>query len=133
MKGISGIVATAILLALTVAGSVLLYGYVMGYLNTAIESGKLVVENAYYLRNLGKLVVEVRNIGMREAIIDYVEVLMSNGISSTHDQTLVVPPGETRQIPIVLSNSGDQQAIPQYVIIAYNKSATTEPTPVKIR
>ncbi|MEM4763122.1 MAG: archaellin/type IV pilin N-terminal domain-containing protein, partial [Desulfurococcaceae archaeon] len=79
MKGVSGIVATAILLALTIAGGVLIYTYVTRYLNTVSDNGKLVVENAYYLNSIKRLTMELRNIGTRDITVNNIEVVTTTG------------------------------------------------------
>lgn len=69
MKGVPGIVATAILLALTVAGGLLLYSYVTGYLTALTNSANVVIRNAYYISTLKKLYIAVENIGSSPANI----------------------------------------------------------------
>ncbi|MEM0000758.1 MAG: archaellin/type IV pilin N-terminal domain-containing protein [Desulfurococcaceae archaeon] len=130
MKGISGIVATAILLALTIAGGVLMYTYVTSYLNTAVDTGKIVVENAYYITSLKRLTIEVRNVGTREVKVNGVDMILSGTArSDTRNITppLSISPGEARQIVLY-----DVNEAPQYVIIVYGNSSMTEPVPVRV-
>ncbi|MEM1529898.1 MAG: archaellin/type IV pilin N-terminal domain-containing protein [Desulfurococcaceae archaeon] len=130
MKGISGIVATAILLALTIAGGVLMYTYVTSYLNTAVDTGKIVVENAYYITPLKRLTIEVRNVGTREVKVNGVDMILSGTArSDTRNITppLSISPGEARQIVLY-----DVNEAPQYVIIVYGNSSMTEPVPVRV-
>ncbi|MEM4661859.1 MAG: archaellin/type IV pilin N-terminal domain-containing protein [Desulfurococcaceae archaeon] len=130
MKGISGIVATAILLALTIAGGVLMYTYVTSYLNTAVDTGKIVVENAYYITSLKRLTIEVRNVGTREVKVNGVDMILSGTArSDTRNITppLSISPGEARQIVLY-----DVNEAPQYVIIVYGNGSMTEPVPVRV-
>lgn len=132
MKGISGIIATAILLTLTIAGGVLIYTYVTSYLNTAIDTGKVVVENAYYITSLKRLTVEVRNVGTREVKVNGVDVIFPEGSGIRNDTRsisppIVISPGETRQIVLY-----DVNEVPQYVIVLYGNNSTVEPVPVRI-
>lgn len=132
VKGISGIIATAILLALTIAGGVLIYTYVTSYLNTAIDTGKVVVENAYYVTSLKRLTVEVRNVGTREVKINGVDIIFPERSSTNNDTRsvsppIVISPGETRQIVL-----HDVNEAPQYVIVLYGNNSTVEPIPVRV-
>lgn len=125
MKAVSGIVATAILLSLTIAGGVLLYTYITRYLNAAIESGNLVVERAYYIKALQRLDVEVRNIGTGDVEVNGVEIISSNK-STVINKTLIMHPGSS--ITISIENVTET---PIYVIVKYGKGSTTEPVSVK--
>lgn len=132
MKGISGIVATAILLALTVAGGVLLYSYVTRYLSSTMDSGKLVVENAYYIKALDRLTLEVRNVGSREVRITKVEVVTngsSNSISA--NVTEFVPPGGVVSITLNGVN-GLKNSTPLFVIVECEGGIVTEPVPIRV-
>lgn len=129
MKGVSGIVATAILLALTIAGGLLLYTYVSRYLAVSIQSGELIIENAYYLTSVKRLEVTVRNIGMSTARVTEVEVILANGSPSTINQSISisVAPGETKTISIT-----DIAERPLYVIVHFDDSRKTEPAAVRV-
>jgi flagellin-like protein len=131
MKGVSGIVATAILLALTIAGGVLIYTYVTRYLNTVADNGKLVIENAYYLSSTHNLTIELRNVGTREVSINRVNVVTESGKSYSYnitiDQSITVFPGELKSVEITLNTT----ELPRYVIVVYN-DVSTEPVTVRI-
>jgi flagellin-like protein len=131
MKGVSGIVATAILLALTIAGGVLIYTYVTRYLNTVADNGKLVIENAYYLSSTHNLTIELRNVGTREVSINRVNVFTESGKSYSYNitinQSITVFPGELKSVEITLNTT----ELPRYVIVVYN-NVSTEPVTVRI-
>jgi len=128
VKGVSGIVASAILLALTIAGGLLLYAYVSRYLAVSIQSGELVIENAYYLKPLGRLEVTVRNIGMSAASIEKIEVILENGELLYIDQSAILTPGETKTISVNINTA----TRPIYVVIHYDRERRTEPIPVRV-
>jgi flagellin-like protein len=128
VKGVSGIVASAILLALTIAGGLLLYAYVSRYLAVSIQSGELVIENAYYLKPVGRLEVTVRNIGMSAASIEKIEVILENGGLLHIDQSAILTPGETKTISVNI----DTATRPIYVVIQYDRERRTEPIPVRV-
>ncbi len=128
MKGVSGIVATAILLALTIAGGLLLYTYVSRYLVLSTQSGELVVESAYYLTTLKRLEVTVRNIGMTPVNLTGAVVICENSaLCKNLTLSVTIPPGKAQSIPI--ENISDK---PQYVIIEFDKERKTEPAVVRV-
>lgn len=128
MKGISSIVATALLLAMTIAGGVLLYTFATKYLANA-GSGRIIIHEAYYISSTGSLRVTVENIGSNEVNATGVEVIYSNGDSTNQAINTPVKPGEVKTISISLS-TGVQ---PLYVIVKYdNDKAHTEPFEVRI-
>lgn len=128
MKGVSGIVATAIMLALTIVGGVLMYTYVARYLDNFTNSAEVVVTNAYYVRTLGRLTINVKNVGMSSAIVNGVEVILSNNTSVYHAITLSLPPGGEQTITISLTGA----ELPVYVIVRFsNGNRLTDPYPVR--
>ncbi|MEM4717801.1 MAG: hypothetical protein QXE81_03460 [Desulfurococcaceae archaeon] len=130
MNGISGIVATAILLALTIAGGVIIYGYVTSYLNTMIQDSKLIVENAYYLSVAKKLIIEARNIGSQPVSIESIMLINVNGNSSYFNKTAIVNPGERITLEINIDN--DVIDLPQFVLVKYNSNVSTEPIRIRV-
>jgi flagellin-like protein len=128
VKGISSIVATALLLAMTIAGGVLLYTFATKYLANA-GSGRIIIHEAYYISSTGSLRVTVENIGSNEVNVTGVEVIYSSGDSINQAINTPVKPGEVKTISISLS-TGVQ---PLYVIVKYdNDNAHTEPFEVRI-
>jgi flagellin-like protein len=128
MEGVSGIVATSILLALTIAGGLLLYAYISRYLTSSIQSSEVVIDSAYYLTPLRRLEVTVRNIGMNTANITSIEVIFANGssIPSSISGNTMISPGETRTISITNIDR------PLYVIVYFDNTRKTEPAVVRI-
>ncbi len=126
VKGVSGIVATSILLALTIAGGLLLYAYVSRYLAVSVQSSEVVIDNAYYLSVLGRLDIAVRNIGMSNANITTVEVILENKSSLQFTVGVTLSPGETRTISI---NTAQR---PVYVIVHFDNARRTEPAVVRV-
>ncbi|MEM1879400.1 MAG: hypothetical protein QXE28_00390, partial [Desulfurococcaceae archaeon] len=100
MKGVSGIVATGILLALTIAGGVLLYSYITRYLTVFTNSADIVITNAYYIKSLNKLYVTVRNVGLTPTTVTGVEVILVNRSISASNQTYDIPAGGERTIEV---------------------------------
>ncbi len=131
MKGVSGIVAAAILLALTIAGGLLLYTYVSRYLVTSIQSSELIIESVYYLTPMKRLDVTTRNIGMSTARVTGVEVILANGSFNiiNINQDVLIPPGGRITITI---NVTDITERPLYVIIHFDDTRKTEPAVVRI-
>ena len=125
MKGVSTIVATAILLSITIAGAVLIYNLVTSYLNS-IGEGKLIVHNAYYINATKTLYVTVENVGDREARITAVRIIDLNNVETTLSITASVPSGEARTINITNVSS-----TPRYIMIFYN-NVVTEPIAVRV-
>jgi flagellin-like protein len=128
MEGVSGIVATSILLALTIAGGLLLYAYISRYLASSIQSSEVVIDSAYYLTPLRRLEVTVRNIGMNTANITSIEVIFANSssITSSISGNTMISPGETRTINITNIDR------PLYVIVYFDNTRKTEPAVVRI-
>jgi hypothetical protein len=125
LKGVSTIVATAVLLSITIAGAVLIYNVVASYLNS-IGEGKLIVHNAYYISATKTLYVTVENVGGREAKITAVRIIDLNNVETTFSITASIPSGEARTISVANVTS-----TPRYIIILYN-NVVTEPIAVRV-
>jgi FlaG/FlaF family flagellin (archaellin) len=125
LKGVSTIVATAVLLSITIAGAVLIYNVVASYLNS-IGEGKLIVHNAYYINATKTLYVTVENVGGREARITAVRIIDLNNAETTFSTTASVPSGGARTINITNVTS-----TPRYIMILYN-NVVTEPIAVRV-
>lgn len=80
MKAVSSLVATGLLLALTIAGGVLLYNYVYGYLTSSGGSGgvEIVYATLYDYGSVKELYAEVLNTGLKTVRVEKV-VLIQNG------------------------------------------------------
>ncbi|MGC8982641.1 MAG: archaellin/type IV pilin N-terminal domain-containing protein [Desulfurococcaceae archaeon] len=130
MKGVSGIVATAILLSITIAGGVLLYVYVSRYLSNVTSSSEIAVTNAYYISASQQLYVTVKNIGMSATNISGFTIILMNGTSSeiSLSQSRSVNPGSEVTIVVVVNET----STPKYVIVKYDGDRATEPYPVRV-
>jgi len=128
MKGVSGIVATAILLSITIAGGVLLYVYVSRYLSNVTSSSEIAITNAYYISASQQLYVTVKNVGMSDANISGFTIILVNGTSSeiSLSQSRSVNPGS--EVTIVVNAT----STPKYVIVKYDEDRATEPYPVRV-
>ena len=131
MKGVSGIVATAILLSITIAGGVLLYVYVSRYLSNVTSSSEIAITNAYYISASQQLYVTVKNVGMSDANISGFTIILVNGTSSeiSLSQSRSVNPGSEVTIVVDIVNA---TSAPKYVIVKYDGDRATEPYPVRI-
>lgn len=129
MKGVSGIIATAIMLAITIMGGVIMYTYVTRYLDNFTSSAEIVITNAYYIRTLGRLTINVKNVGMSHALIDGVEIIFNANSTTSRDISISIPPGGERTITIDLN----VEELPLYVVVKFsNKNRLTDPYPVRI-
>ncbi|MEM4869701.1 MAG: hypothetical protein QW081_04865 [Desulfurococcaceae archaeon] len=128
MKGVSGIVATGILLALTIAGGVLLYSYITRYLTVFTNSADIVITNAYYIKSLNKLYVTVRNVGLAPTTVTGVEVILVNRSISASNQTYDIPAGGERTIEVNV----DLAETPLYVVVRYDRDRRTDPYTVRV-
>jgi flagellin-like protein len=130
MKGVSGIVATAILLSITIAGGVLLYVYVSRYLSNVTSSSEIAVTNAYYISASQQLYVTVKNVGMSTTNISGFTIILVNGTSSeiSLSQSRSVNPGSEVTIVVVVNET----STPKYVIVKYDGDRATEPYPVRV-
>ncbi len=130
MKGVSGIVATAILLSITIAGGVLLYVYVSRYLSNVTSSSEIAITNAYYISASQQLYVTIKNVGMSATNISGFTIILMNGTSSeiSLSQSRSVNPGSEVTIVVVVNET----STPKYVIVKYDEDRATEPYPVRV-
>ncbi|QOR94687.1 hypothetical protein IMZ38_01765 [Thermosphaera chiliense] len=123
MKAVSGLVATALLLALTIAGGVLLYNYVYGYLAGGGSSGgvEAVYVALYDYGSVKELYAEVLNTGLKTVRVEKV-VLIQNGkpINETNISGVSIPAGG--KVAIVVSNitANINASQPLYLRIYYD-------------
>lgn len=130
MKAISPLVATAILLIITVAGGLIIYNYMSGtlaspqeYSSLSVVSAKLVISGTE-----GVLNIKVINIGTKTAHIEQVTILPENIVVSVDD---TVAPGSTKSINIVINATSITATTQHYVIIKYDDQET-EPATLQI-
>lgn len=131
LEGVSGIIATAIMLSLTIAGGVIIYAFVTSYLNNISQEGKLIIENAYYITALRTLVIEVRNIGSGDARLTEAIIIYQGDIaSSITPPQVIIPPGTRRTLEIQLDQT---TSVPRLVALRYNNGDLTDPFTIRIR
>ncbi|MET1160756.1 MAG: archaellin/type IV pilin N-terminal domain-containing protein [Thermoprotei archaeon] len=134
MKAISPLVATALLLAITIAGGILVYNYVISsitaqqqqYASLSIISAKLIV-----LENSAVLNIKVANVGTAPAEINNVMLLDDSGTSKDFPVNITVEPGVTKSFNINIDKNTVSTSSEYYVVVSYNDSVT-EPYPVTI-
>lgn len=129
MKAVSPLMATALLLIITVAGGVIIYNYIMNSLSSAqqyaslsIVSSKLVI-----LENKSIINIKIANIGTASTIIREVLILPLN---TTKKLDIFIEPGTTKSINIFLDQALDP-SINYYVIVKYD-DGETEPYKIVI-
>jgi len=129
MKAISPLVATALLLIITVAGGVIIYNYMINTLKAPQEYAALSVVSAQMLVDGTTTVVNVKvtNIGTATAQITEVEIL-PDGINQTISET--IDPGTTKSFNVVIDQALDTTT-PHYLVIVYN-NGETEPVPIQV-
>ncbi len=131
MRAISPLVATAILLIITVAGGVMLYNYMFNALSSPQDYSSLAVSSATMLVDNGTMYVNIKatNVGTREAIIKYVIILPENITIKTSQ---IVGPGETKGFTLVytIANRTINTERAHYVIVGYDDQETE---PIRMR
>ncbi len=130
MKAISPLVATAILLIITVAGGLIIYNYMSDtlaspqeYSSLSVVSAKLVISGTE-----GVLNIKVTNIGTKTAHIEQVTILPENIVASVDD---TVAPGSTKSINILINTASINTTAQHYVIIKYDDQET-EPAALQL-
>jgi len=131
MKGVSTLVATVILLIITIVGGMIIYNYVMNSLTAAKQYGTLTVVAAKMtiLGDNAVLNVKVANIGTAPVEIRSVELLPGNGPLNL-SSPLLVEPGATKSINIDVGGRLDPNT-KYYVVVKYD-AGETEPYPVEV-
>jgi hypothetical protein len=123
VKAVSGLVATALLLALTIAGGVLLYNYVYGFLAGGGSSGGVeVVYAALYDHGpVKELYAEVFNTGLRTVRVEKV-VLIQNGSTVVEASVngVSIPAGGKTAIVVGNITASVSNALPLYLRIYFD-------------
>lgn len=130
MKALSSLVATAILLIITVAGGLIVYDYISDTLASPQEFSSLSVTSAKLVisGNKGVLNIKVTNIGTKTAHIEQVTILPKNITAPVDD---AVAPGSTKSINIIVNAFSIEPTTKYYVIIKYDDQET-EPVALQI-
>ena len=131
MKAISPLVATALLLIITVAGGVIIYNYMVNTLKAPREYAALSVVSTQMLVDVDKnetiVNVKVTNIGTATAQITGVKIL-PDGINQVISET--IDPGTTKSFNVVLDQALNT-TVTHYLVIVYN-NGETEPVPIQV-
>lgn len=128
MKAVSPLVATGVLLVITLVGGVLIYNFVVKSLTSTKEYALVTIVSAKAVNIGGRAVlnIKVSNIGTARAELYEVEVIPLN---ITKKVDITVEPGVTKGFNIVLDNVTLKDRL--FVIVRYN-GGETEPYPIVI-
>lgn len=121
MKAVSPLVATGILLVITMVGGVLVYNYVIKSLSVAHDYGLLNIVSAKGVDLGDKTIISVRvtNIGTATVEVKEVKVYPVNATASVATR---VEPGVTKNINVIIGeklNPGEY-----YVVVKYDQGET---------
>ena len=136
MKGVSPLIATALLLVITVAGAMMLYNYVVSSLSSPQQYASLNIVSAKLVKldSGSVLSVRVANIGTAPATINEVILIPSSTTSNiTKQVAITVEPGVTKTVNVDLDEEAEQTpgTGKYYVILRYD-GGETEPYPVTV-
>ncbi len=129
MKAISPLVATTLLLIITVAGGVIIYNYMVNTLKAPQEYAALSVVSAQMLVEGSTTIVNIKatNIGTATAEITQVKILPDNIVQN---MDITIDPGTTRSFNIIITKALNT-TYEHYVVLVYN-SGETEPVPMQL-
>lgn len=129
MKAVSPLVATAILLVVTVAGGVIIYNYMMNTLSSPQNYASITVLSAKMLVDSNKTIINVKltNIGTASATVNKLEIIPDN---ITQTISVTIDPGTTKSINVVINKPLDT-AQKHYVIAIYGDQET-EPVLIEL-
>jgi len=129
VKAVSTLVATAILLVITVAGGIIIYNYVMNALSAAKQYSSLSMVSArmVVLENSTVVNIKVTNIGTAPAKITSIKLMP---LEITVKVDAVVEPGTTKSINVYL-NEKLNTSTAYFVIVCYD-GGETEPYKVEV-
>lgn len=129
MKLVSPLVATAILLIITVAGGIIIYNYVVNMLSSPQQYASLnIVSSKMVVMDNGTILnVKIANIGTAKTVVDEITILPLNMSLKTN---IVVEPGTTKSVNIEIGRQIDPSG-KYYVVVKYG-GEETEPYQVVI-
>ncbi len=129
MKAVSPLIATALLLIITVAGGIIIYNYVVNSLSSAQQYASLSIVSSrmVVLENSTVINVKITNIGTAPTTINEIEILPLN---ITKKLNIPIDPGTTKSINIFLDQRLDT-SIKHYIIVKYD-DGETEPHLIEI-
>lgn len=124
MKAVSSLVATALLLALTIAGGIILYDYVYGYLSGGVRSGSVEIVYAalYDYGSTRELYAEVLNTGLKPVKIDRIVLIQDGSVvyDAQVNATAIPPGGKTSMAVGNVTLSKIDPGKPLYVRVYYD-------------
>lgn len=126
MKAVSPLVATGVLLVVTLVGGVLIYNFVFRSLSSAKEYALVTIASAKAVNTGDRVVIsmKVSNIGTARAYIHEFEVIPLN---LTRKLDVTIEPGVTKSFNVVLNGGILNDRC--FVILRYN-GGETEPHPI---
>jgi len=129
VKAVSTLVATAILLVITVAGGIIIYNYVMSALSAAKQYSSLSIASAkmVVLENSTVVNIRVTNIGTAPARVNSIKLMP---LEKTVNIDVVIEPGATKSINVYLDEKLD--ASTKYFVIVCYDGGETEPYKVEV-
>jgi len=130
VRGVSTLVATAILLVITVAGSIIIYNYVMNALSATKQYSSLSMVSAkmIVLENSTVVNIKVTNIGTAPAKINSIKLMPLE--KTINIDNVVIEPGATKSINVYLNEKLDTKTT-YFVILCYD-GGETEPYKVEV-
>jgi len=128
VKAVSTLLATALLIVITIAGGMIIYNYVMNSLEVAKQYSSLNILSVKALVLEGNTVINIKatNIGTAKAVLEKVVIIPGN---ITIVLNTVIEPGETKSINVNLDTVLNKDTR-YYIIIVYN-NGETEPYPIE--
>jgi len=129
VKAVSPLVATALLLIITVAGGIIVYNYVVNSLSSAQQYASLSIASSkmVILTNTTVVNIKITNIGTASANVYMIRILPYN---LTERVNLVVEPGITKSVNIFINQTLDPDQ-KYYVVVVYD-GGETEPYPISL-
>ncbi len=129
MRAVSPLVATAILLVVTVAGGVIIYNYMMNTLSSPQNYASITLLSAKMLNDGGRTIINLKlsNIGTASATIDEIEIIPDN---ITHKVSITIEPGTAKSINIILDQNLDPST--KHYVVAIYGDQETEPVQVEV-
>ncbi len=129
MKAVSPLVATAILLVVTVAGGVIIYNYMMNTLSSPQNYASITVLSAKMLVDSNRTIINVKltNIGTASATVDKLEIIPDN---ITQTISVTIDPGTTKSVNVVINKPLDTSQ--KHYVIAIYGDQETEPVLIEL-
>lgn len=98
--GVSPIIATLLLIVIAVAGAVVTYAFVSGFMGSTPEAPEASISVDSVTGNDTHVMIYVRNSGTGEARVDYIYVEKGGNTLASHDVDAVIPPSNVGVVEI---------------------------------